>query len=99
MNIHGSLPRLADRLSSATGGSTYASANHVTADEVRRGASDVDAARDTALSALRNDRFGTMLEQISEPAVSGALMTMKRDDGSAGTDFNSVLSSYAENGE
>jgi hypothetical protein len=99
MNIHGSLPRLADRLPSATGGSTYASANHVTTDEIRRGAGDVDAARNTALSALRNDRFGTMLKQISEPAVSGTLMTMKRDDGSAGADFNSVLSSYAENFE
>jgi hypothetical protein len=99
MNIHGSLPRLPDKLPSATGGSTYASANHVTTDEVRRGAGDVDAARNTALSALRNDRFGTMLKQISEPAVSGTLMTMKRDDGSAGADFNSVLSSYAENFE
>ena len=99
MNVHGSLPRLVDRLPSATGGSTHASANHVTADEVRRGTGDVDAARNTALSALRNDRFGTMLRQISEPAVSGALMTMKRDADSAGADFNSVLSSYTENFE
>jgi hypothetical protein len=99
MNIHGSLPRLADRLPSATGGSTYASANHVTTDEIRRDAGDVDAARNTALSALRNDRFGTMLRQISEPAVSGALMTMKRDTDGASAGFNSVLSSYAENFE
>lgn len=99
MNIHGSLPRLADRLPSATGGPTYASANHVTTNEVRRGAGDVDAARDTALSALRNDRFSTMLKQISEPAVSGTLMAMKRDADGAGADFNSVLSSYAENSE
>jgi hypothetical protein len=99
MNIYGSLPRLPDKLPSATGGSTYASANHVTADEVRRGGGDVDAARNTALSALKNDRFGMMLKQISEPAVSGTLMTMKRDAGSAGADFTSVLSSYAENSE
>jgi hypothetical protein len=84
---------------SAIGGSTYASANHVRADEVRHGGGDVETARDTALSALRNDRFGTMLEKISEPAASGTLMTMKREAGSAGADFNSVLSSYAENGE
>lgn len=41
-----------------------------------------------------------MLAQISEPGASGALMTMKRDDGdtgSAGAAFNSVLSSYADN--
>lgn len=97
MNIHGSLPHLPDRLSSPTGGSTYASANRVTADEVRRSTGDVDAARNTALSALRNDRFGSMLQQISQPAVSGALITMKRDD--AGADFNSALASYTENFE
>ncbi len=103
MHIYGSLPRSIDRISSLAGGATYASANHVRADEARRSgvdsAADVDSARRTALSALRNDRFGTMLATISEPAASGALMTMKRDAGSAGTDFSSVLSSYAENGE
>jgi hypothetical protein len=81
------------------GGATYASANNVRADEARHGASDIEAVRNTALSALKNDRFGTMLAQITEPGASGALMTMKRDAGSAGADFNSVLSSYAENGE
>ncbi|WP_245273520.1 hypothetical protein [Mesorhizobium sp. WSM3224] len=57
---------------------------------------DVDAARNTALSALNNDRFRSMLEQISDPRSSGALMTMSAE-GSAGTDLNTALSSYAEN--
>ena len=60
---------------------------------------DVEAAREAALSALRNDRFGMMLAKISEPAASGALMTMTREAGSAATDFGSALSSYAENSE
>lgn len=99
MHIYGSLPRSIDRVPSVAGGSTYASANHVTTDETRHAGGDVEAARDAALSALKNDRFGVMLSKISEPAASGALMTMKREAGSAGADFNSVLSSYAENSE
>ncbi|WP_083354958.1 hypothetical protein [Mesorhizobium sp. ORS 3428] len=60
--------------------------------------SDVDAARKTALSALNNDRFRVMLEQISNPRVSGALLTMGADStDSAATDFNTALSRYAEN--
>ena len=56
---------------------------------------DVAAARDTALSALHNDRFRIMLEQISDPRSSGALMTMGGQG--AGTDFDTALSRYAEN--
>ncbi|WP_245420399.1 MULTISPECIES: hypothetical protein [unclassified Mesorhizobium] len=59
---------------------------------------DVDAARKTALSALNNDRFRVMLEQITDPRASGALLTMGGDS-SAGTDFNTALSRYAENSE
>jgi len=97
--IHGSSPRLPDTASSSGGRSTYDTDNNVRAGETRRAAAQVDAARATALSALRNDRFGTMLATISGPAASGALMTMTREEGTAGADFNSVLSSYAENGE
>jgi hypothetical protein len=59
---------------------------------------DVDAARNTALSALNNDRFRVMLEQITDPRASGALMTIGADsqDG-AGVDFNTAQSRYAEN--
>lgn len=65
--------------------------------EARRIMDDVDAARNTAKSALNNDRFRVMLEQISDPQSSGALMTMRSD--AAGTDFKSAQSSYAENSE
>ena len=58
--------------------------------------SDVDAARNTALSALNNDRFRVMLEQISDPGASGALMTMGADSQKV-VDFNTALSRYAEN--
>ncbi len=98
MHIDGSLPRSIDRVSSPAHGATYASANHVRADETRRAGSDVDAAHSTALSALKNERFGLMLAKISEPGAGGALMTMKRESDAAGADFNSVASSYAENG-
>ncbi len=58
---------------------------------------DVAEARHTAISALNNDRFCLMLEQISDPRTSGALMTMRGDG--AGTDFKSAQSSYSENSE
>ncbi|RWG53783.1 MAG: hypothetical protein EOQ64_22870 [Mesorhizobium sp.] len=61
---------------------------------------NIDAARDTALSALNNDRFRVMLEQISDPRASGALMTMGADSkNSAATDLGTALSRYAENSE
>ena len=55
---------------------------------------DVDAARNTALSALNNDRFRVMLEQITDPGASGALATMNSENV---VDFNTALSRYAEN--
>ncbi|MGX5802039.1 hypothetical protein ACWGS9_12425 [Bradyrhizobium sp. Arg314] len=59
---------------------------------------DVDAARNTALSALNNDRFRVMLEQITDPRASGALMTMGADSQDGGVvDFNTALSRYTEN--
>ncbi|RVD61711.1 hypothetical protein EN866_02730 [Mesorhizobium sp. M2D.F.Ca.ET.223.01.1.1] len=60
--------------------------------------SDVDAARNTALSALNNDRFRAMLEQISDPGTSGALATMSSDSQNV-VDFNTALSRYAESSE
>ena len=38
-----------------------------------------------------------MLEQITDPRASGALMTMRSDG--AGTDFKTAQSSYAVNSE
>ncbi|MDX8478104.1 hypothetical protein RFN28_06375 [Mesorhizobium sp. VK24D] len=62
--------------------------------------SDVHAARNTARSALNNDRFRVMLEQISDPRASGALLTMGADSKTgASTDFNTALSRYAENND
>lgn len=57
---------------------------------------NVAQARHTALSALTNDRFRIMLEQITDPSASGALMTMRGDNV---VDFKSAQSSYADNSE
>ncbi|PBC03902.1 hypothetical protein CK220_12325 [Mesorhizobium sp. WSM3860] len=61
---------------------------------------NVDAARETALSALNNDRFRAMLEHISDPRASGALLAMGADSKkNAATDLGTALSRYAENSE
>lgn len=57
--------------------------------------SAVQAARQTALSALHNERFGAMLERISDPRSSEAVMMMRGGEGAA-KDQASVLSSYTE---
>ena len=64
--------------------------------ESRRIGDDVAQARHTALSALTNDRFRIMLEQITDPSASSALMTMRGDNV---VDFKSAQSSYADNSE
>ncbi|UVK52335.1 hypothetical protein DBIPINDM_005696 [Mesorhizobium sp. AR02] len=64
--------------------------------ESRRISDDVAQARHTAMSALTNDRFRAMLEQITDPGASGALMTMRGDNV---VDFKSAQSSYADNSE
>ncbi|RUX81188.1 hypothetical protein EN982_32415 [Mesorhizobium sp. M7A.F.Ca.CA.004.08.1.1] len=48
------------------------------------------------MSALTNDRFRIMLEQITDPSASGALMTMRGDNV---VDFKSAQSSYADKSE
>lgn len=67
--------------------------------ETSRMRNDVAAARNTAMSALNNDRFRVMLEQITGPGASDALVTMQAGASPASTDFNSALSRYAENSE
>ncbi|MET2826319.1 hypothetical protein [Mesorhizobium shangrilense] len=69
-------------------------ASRVPSAESRRISDDVQQARHTAMSALTNDRFRIMLEQISDPVSSGALMTMRGDNV---VDFRSAQSSYADN--
>ena len=67
--------------------------------ESRRIMENVDAARNTAMSALNNDRFRVMLEQIGNPQSSGDLVTMGGNADSTVLDFKTALSRYAENSE
>ncbi|RWA75749.1 hypothetical protein EN836_12045 [Mesorhizobium sp. M1C.F.Ca.ET.193.01.1.1] len=84
----------------STSGNLQARAPSASSTESARIRNDVDAARNTALSALNNDRFRVMLEQISDPHASGALMAMGADgNNSAATDLDTALSRYAENSE
>lgn len=83
----------------STAASTPVRRETVPSSESTRIRSDVDAARNTALSALNNDRFRVMLEQISDPRASGTLMTMGSDRNGVGTDLNTALSRYAENSD
>lgn len=64
--------------------------------ESRRISDNVAQARHTAMSALTNDRFRAMLEQITDPGTSGTLATMRGDNL---VDFKSAQSSYADNSE
>lgn len=99
LNIDGS-SGMVGKVASPTGGMSHALASEAKPSVAKHHASDVEAARSTALSALKNDRFGTMLAQIFDPVTSGALVTMQPEaDSGTGVDFKSVLSSYAENGE
>ena len=59
---------------------------------------DVENAHQTAWSALKNERFRHVLEQLSDVSTSDAMMLMRRVDG-AGTDFQSARALYAENSE
>ena len=82
----------------STAGNLQARAPSAPSAESARIRNDVDAARNTALSALNNDRFRVMLEQISDLRASSTLMTMSADsNNNAGTDFNTALSRYDEN--
>lgn len=59
---------------------------------------DVDDARRTALSALTNERFRLVLEQVADVRASETIMMMRHTE-SASTDFKSARSIYAENSE
>ena len=102
MHIYGSTPRLIDR-SQWEPGATYESANKVgthPADAMfsaHDGTQAPDAPRSLAQSALRNERFGSMLEKISDPRSSDALMRLGRGDEAGGVDHAAAFAAYGEN--
>ncbi|MEO5322573.1 hypothetical protein PV773_04540 [Mesorhizobium sp. CC13] len=58
--------------------------------------SALDDAHRTALSALRNERFGLVMERLADVRISDALAVMRPVEG-AGTDTRSALARYDEN--
>lgn len=72
----------------------HSAASHRAADTERL-RQDVAAARDVARSALANERFGRMLEQMFSPSLSDALMRMA-DEGNCGTDLRTIQLRYKE---
>ena len=65
------------------------------ASDTERLRQDVAAARDVARSALANERFGRMLEQMFSPSLSDALMRMT-DHGGSSTDLRTAQLRYEE---
>ncbi|HMM63058.1 MAG TPA: hypothetical protein PKD01_02945 [Mesorhizobium sp.] len=59
---------------------------------------NVDTARNTAMSALHNDRFSRVLDWLSDPRSSEAAMLMRPDTGGQ-VDHATAASRYAENSE
>lgn len=98
MQVFGSTPRMIDR-SQWEPGSTYESANRVGSHPADAVLSRRDAAaepgRSAAMSALRNEGFGST-SKVSDPRASDAMMRMRGDDG-AHADHASVLATYGEN--
>jgi hypothetical protein len=76
---------------SAVGRSQSGQAHH----QATPARSDVAMARQTALSALNNERFRAALDMLSSPTSSDAVMQMRGDGGSS-ADHRSVLASYAD---
>ncbi|MEQ1937144.1 hypothetical protein ABMA46_02710 [Mesorhizobium sp. CN5-321] len=102
VQVHGSTPRAIDR-SQWEQKSTYDSANKVgshpaDASLASRNGQAGDATLSTAFSALRNERFGTMLEKIGDPRASAALVDMRQSDG-ASADHGSVFAAYSQSAD
>ncbi|MDS1135835.1 hypothetical protein [Nitratireductor indicus] len=57
-----------------------------------------DWAREAALATQRNERLASMIQQMSQPEAAGNLALMRGRE-SSGTDLQSALSAYRENGE
>jgi hypothetical protein len=60
---------------------------------------DIENARSTALSALHNDRFRSMLAQIGSPGLSDALVNLRPAASGADTAFSTVKARYAESSD
>jgi hypothetical protein len=86
------------------GGSTYESANKVgshpadAAFSAHGGGQSPDAPRSLAEAALRNERFGSMLEKIGDPRTSDALMLMGGSETDGRADHAAAFAAYEENG-
>jgi len=97
--VYNSMPRVVDR-SQWGAGSTYESANKVgshPADAVlsRRNAAG-EPGRSAAMSALRNEGFGSMAK-VSDPRASETMMQIQRSNVASGSaDYASVLAAYSE---
>ena len=82
----------------ATGVGSAAAADGSSAGQVARKA-DIENARSTALSALHNDRFRSMLAQIGDPGFGDALMRMRPAEDGGQAAMRTVQARYAENSE
>ena len=60
---------------------------------------DIENARSTALSALHNDRFRSMLAQIGDPGFGDALLRMRPAEDGGQAALRTVQARYAENSE
>jgi len=60
---------------------------------------DIENARSTALSALHNDRFRSMLAQIGDPGFGDALMRMRPAEDGGQAALSTVQARYAESSE
>jgi hypothetical protein len=60
---------------------------------------DIENARSTALSALHNDRFRSMLAQIGDPGFGDALMRMRPAEDGGQAALGAVQARYAESSE
>jgi hypothetical protein len=61
--------------------------------------SDIENARSTALSALHNDRFRSMLAQIGDSRLGDTLMRIRPAEGESQATLSVVQARYGENSE
>jgi hypothetical protein len=82
----------------ATGTGSRVPAGSPSAEQVAR-QTDIENARSTALSALHNDRFRSMLAQIGDPGFGDALMRMRPAEDGGQVALPTVQARYAESSE
>lgn len=95
----GRSPHVADKAPAPSPGdaATAAASRPALSPETVRHEQSVSSARDTALSALRNERFGSMLRQLTDPGASASVALMRNEG--ATVDTRTALSRYAENND